>query len=306
MAQEPTGGSAAMHADPGSALPSGSCDCHVHVFDPARFPLDPQRTYTPGLANLHMLEAHLAALGLERVVLVQPSVHGTDNACLLDALARLDGRGRAVAVVDPETATAQELRALKAAGVSALRVNLESRGETRPDAARPVFARTAARAAEHGLAVQIYATLSLLPHLADLIAQSPIPTILDHFAGAKAADGLNQPGFADLMDLLATGKVWVKLSGPYRASALPDYADLAPIALRLIGARPDRLVWASDWPHTGGGKERALRGPFALEPFRAIDDAFALRALRTWCGDGATFRAILATNAATLFQFPSD
>lgn len=304
MAQERTGGDVTVRQE--GAMPAGGCDCHVHVFDPARFPLDPQRTYTPGAARLDMLEAHLAALGLDRVVLVQPSVHGTDNACLLDALARLDGRGRAVAVVDPDAATAQELRALKAAGVSALRVNLESRGETRPEAARPLFARTAARAAEHGLAVQIYATLGLLPHLADLIGESPAPTILDHFAGAKAAAGLAQPGFSDLTDLLATGKVWVKLSGPYRASALPDYADLAPIARHLIGARPDRLVWASDWPHTGGGRERAARGPFALEPFRAIDDAAALRALRDWCGDDGTFRAILATNAATLFQFPSD
>lgn len=291
-----------MPAD--APLPPGGCDCHVHVFEPARFPLAADRTYTPGLASLPMLEAHLAALGLERVVLVQPSVHGTDNSCLLDALERLDGRGRAVAVIDPETTPDSEVKALRDAGVSALRVNLESRGETRADFARDAFTRTAARAADHGLAVQIYATMPLLSHLADLIAASAAPTILDHFAGAKAAAGLEQPGFADLLHLLASGKVWVKLSGAYRASSVPGHADLDPIARTLITARPDRLVWASDWPHTGGGKERAERGPFALEPFRDIDDAGALRQLRTWCGDAAAFHAILCANAARLFAFP--
>lgn len=287
-------------------MPADACDCHVHVFDPARFPLDPGRTYTPGLASLPMLEAHLARLGLSRVVLVQPSVHGTDNACLLDALARLEGRGRAVAVIDPQATPDSDIRALKAAGVSALRVNLESRGETRPEAARDAFLQTAARAAEHGMAVQIYAALDLLPHLAGLIAESAAPTILDHFAGAKAALGLGQPGFAVLLDLLGTGKVWVKLSGQYRASTVPGHADLAPLARALIAARPDRLVWASDWPHTGGGKERAVRGPLALEPFRDIDDAAALALLRGWCGEADLFRRILAANAAHLFQFPSD
>lgn len=286
-------------------LPAGACDCHVHVFEPERFPLDPERTYTPGRASLPMLEAHVAALGLDRVVLVQPSVHGTDNSCLLDALARLDGRGRAVAVIDPGATADTQVQALKAAGVSALRVNLESRGETRAEAARSAFKATASRAADHGLAVQIYAALALLPHLADLIEASAAPTILDHFAGAKAVSGLGQPGFAELMHLLAGGKVWVKLSGAYRASSMPGHADLEPIARALIAARPDRLVWASDWPHTGGGTERAARGPLALEPFRDIDDAAALRMLRSWCGDATTFRDILAANAARLFGFPS-
>ncbi|MBA4790789.1 MAG: amidohydrolase family protein [Rhizobiales bacterium] len=287
------------------ALPAGACDCHVHVFEPDLFPLDPARTYTPGRASLAMLEAHLAGLGLARVVLVQPSVYGTDNSCLLDALEKLGERGRAVAVIDPEVTSDAEIRALRTAGVRALRVNLESRGESRGQAARAAFEATAARAAAHGLAVQIYAAMPLLPHLADLIEASAAPTILDHFAGAKAEAGLDQPGFDDLMHLLAGGKTWVKLSGAYRASSLPDYGDLEPIARALIAARPDRLVWASDWPHTGGGKERAARGPLAIEPFRDIDSATALRLLRSWCADATTFRDILTVNAARLFDFPS-
>ncbi|WP_164738533.1 amidohydrolase family protein [Aquabacter cavernae] len=289
----------------GLGIPAGACDCHVHVFEPALFPLADGRAYTPGRASLAMLEAHLDGLGIDRVVLVQASVYGTDNACLLDALTRLRGRGRAVAVIDPGATSAADLRALWAAGVRGVRVNLESKGETRVEAALDAFAATAGRVAGHGFAVQIYADMALLPGLAETIAASPSPVILDHFAGAKAERGPSQPGFAELIDLLATGKVWVKLSALYRASALAGSADLEPIARAMIQARPDRMVWASDWPHTGGGKDRAARGPLTVEPFREIDSAAALRTLKSWCGDDAAFHRILAANAARLFDFPS-
>ncbi len=289
----------------GLPIPAGACDCHVHVFEPARFPLAEGRSYTPGLASVAMLEAHLEALAIDRLVLVQASVYGADNSCLLDALARLEGRARAVAVIDPQTVTGTELRTLYSAGVRGVRVNLESKGETRATAALDAFTATTARVADHGFAVQIYADMGLLPSLAETIAASAAPVILDHFAGARAERGPQQPGLAELLDLLATGKVWVKLSAQYRASALPDRADLAPIARAMIDARPDRMVWASDWPHTGGGKDRALRGPLAVEPFREIDSADALRTLKSWCGDDDIFKRILADNAARLFDFPS-
>lgn len=289
----------------GLAIPAGACDCHVHVFEPALFPLWTGRTYTPGRASLAMLEAHLDSLEMDRVVLVQASVYGADNSCLRDALTRLEGRGRGVAVIDPQTVTDAELQALRAAGVRGVRVNLESKGETRAGAALDAFARTANRLAGHGFAIQIYADLALLPGLCETIAACPSPVILDHFAGARTERGLSQPGLAELIDLLATGKVWVKLSAQYRASAQAGSEDLAPLARAMITARPDRMVWASDWPHTGGGKDRAARGPLAVEPFREIDSHAALHRLRSWCTDDAAFHRILAANAARLFDFPS-
>ncbi|MEP9377465.1 amidohydrolase family protein [Aquabacter sp. CN5-332] len=284
-------------------MPAGACDCHVHVFDPARFPLAAHRTYTPGIASIAALEGLLASLGVARTVLVQPSVYGDDNSCLLEALHHLGERARAVIVIDPETVTDAQLRDFHDAGARGVRVNLESKGETRTTAARDAFIATAARVAGHGFAVQIYADMSLLTGLADAIAAAPVQVVLDHFAGAKAERGPDQPGFAELLDLFATGHVWVKLSAPYRASRDPSHADLAPIARAMIAARPDRLVWASDWPHTGGGKDRALLGPEAVEPFRTIDDMAALRELAGWCGEERIFQRILADNAAQLFDF---
>ncbi|TCT04583.1 amidohydrolase family protein [Aquabacter spiritensis] len=286
------------------AVPPRACDCHVHVFDPARFPLAAGRAYTPGAARLDALEALMADLGIARAVLVQPSVYGADNSCLLAALAGLGPRGRGVIVVDPAQVTDADLRAFHQAGARGVRINLESRGETRAAAARAAFAAAAERVAGHGFVLQIYADLALLPALADDIARAGAPVVLDHFAGARAERGLDQPGFAELRDLLATGQVWVKLSAPYRASQQPDHADLAPIARALIAARPDRLVWASDWPHTGGGASRAQRGADAVEPFRAIDDKGNLAMLAHWCGAGPVFDRILADNAARLFDFP--
>lgn len=292
-----------LETAPAFPVPAGACDCHVHVFDPARFPLAPHRAYTPGIASIAALEALLAGLGVARTVLVQPSVYGEDNSCLLEALHHLGERARAVIVIDPATVTDAQLRAFRDAGARGVRVNLESKGETRADAARDAFTATAARVAGHGFAVQIYADMSLLPGLSDAIAAAKVEVVLDHFAGAKAERGLDQPGFAELLDLLATGHVWVKLSAPYRASRDPSHADLAPIARALIAARPDRLVWASDWPHTGGGKDRALRGAEAVEPFRTVDDAASLRELAGWCGEARIFQRILADNAAQLFDF---
>src|SRR5690606_25039033 len=102
-------GEAMSHSRPSFAMPAGACDCHVHVFGPtARFPFAPGRGYTPGSASAAELAAHQRTLGLDRVVVVQPSVYGTDNSCTLDAIARLGLSARGVAVIDP-AAPAEEL-----------------------------------------------------------------------------------------------------------------------------------------------------------------------------------------------------
>lgn len=289
----------------GMAAPPGACDCHVHVFDPDRFPYDRARTYTPGPARVEDLRRYLGGLGLERVVLVQPSVYGTDNACLVAALAALGPRtARGVAVVDPHAATEDELSRLYDAGVRGLRVNLESRGERSPEAARTAIAAVAKRAAGHGFAVQVYADLALVAGLADDLSRLPAPLVLDHFGGARAEQGAEGRGLRALTDLLAAGNTWVKLSGVYRVSRRgAPYEDVRPLAEALIAANPDRVVWASDWPHTGGGRERASRGPGEIEPFQHIDDAHVLGLLATWAGGPELHRRILVANAARLFGF---
>jgi predicted TIM-barrel fold metal-dependent hydrolase len=290
-------------------LPPGACDCHVHVFAPDRFPYWPGRSYTPGPALLDELLAFEAGLGIERVVLVQPSVYGVDNGCLVEALDQLGESARGVAVTDPDRITDAELDRLHEAGVRSVRVNLESRGERDVGTAARALAAASQRVAGRGWSLQVYTGLPVIAGLWDQIASLPSPVVLDHFGGARAERGLDQPGFAELLGLLATGRIYVKLSAPYRASTLePDYADLAPLAKALIRTAPERMLWASDWPHTGGGatgsdarKERSLE---EIEPFRDVDAGRALSLFTEWTSDPAAWRQILVANPARLYGFP--
>jgi predicted TIM-barrel fold metal-dependent hydrolase len=290
---------------PRVTVPNGACDCHVHVFDPARFPYASDRTYTPGVATVEDLNQFRQSLGLSRMVLVQPSVYGTDNQCLLNALSVLGPEvARGVAVIDPKTVSDVALQDLYDAGVRAVRINLESKGERSSGLALSAISATAERVAPFGMAVQIYGDLRLIADLADDIAQLRVPLILDHFGGAKAALGIEQYGFGALTELLRAGAIWIKLSGVYRASqAKPKFSDIRPVAEALIEANDGRLVWASDWPHTGGIAERAMRQPTEIEQFQPIDDAQVLDLLAEWVGDPARHHRILVDNAAELFDF---
>ncbi|NVO14377.1 MAG: amidohydrolase family protein [Rhodoplanes sp.] len=288
---------------------AGAVDGHVHVFDP-RFPFAEARSYTPPAATVDDLRAHLASLGVDRAVLVQPSVYGDDNRALLDTLEQLGPTtARGIAVIDPATVTDDQLRTLRDAGVVGVRVNLHTKGEDRAQAVVAAVAQTAQRVAPFDMVVQIYADLALVAALEDTIAASPVPVVLDHFAGARVEPGRSEsnrapPGHAALIRLLGDGRVWIKLSAPYRAARqAPDYPELAPLARTLITTNPDRLVWASDWPHTGGGDERQGRKPTDIEPFRQVDDARTLALLAAWAGDDATRTKILVDNPARLFRF---
>lgn len=285
-------------------LPRSSTDTHAHVFDPARFGYVNCRSYTPPPAGLAALRAKHSELGVERAVLVQPSVYGDDNACLLDAIARAGSdRCRGIAVVDLERATADTLPALHAAGIRGIRLNFAVRHEAESQRVRLQLERAATLIGLTGWCVQIHADRSLLPVIGELVPRFRVPLVLDHFAGLKAADGAERsPALAALLALLATGTVYVKLSAFYRASTrAPGHADLRPLVERLIAARPDRLLWGSDWPHTGGGP---ARDPSRIEPFREVDLAASLAALQTWCPDDASYRRILVDNPAALYGFP--
>ena len=131
----------------------------------------------------------------------------------------------------------------------------------------------------------------------------PMPIVFDHFGGAKAELGVEQPGFADLVELVRSGKAYVKISGAYRASKLgPDYADCVPLARALIGANAERIVWGTDWPHpnsvTPPGKQ-----PTDITPVFQIDDGRLLNQLPVWTADAAIRKKILVDNPARLYGF---
>ncbi|MGH7094221.1 MAG: ROK family protein, partial [Stellaceae bacterium] len=231
-------------------VPRGACDCHVHVFgDPAQFPFAAVRGYTPPPASADELRKLHRALRISRVVIVQPSVYGTDNSCTLDGMRRLGARARGVAVIDAATSKTA-LDEMHRAGIRGVRVNLATAGESDPAQARRDLTEAVARVAPLGWHVQVYTELSVIAALQDELARLPVPVVIDHFGGATAAGGVAQPGFAALLTLVKAGHAYVKVSAAYRSSdKAPAYDDVAPLARALIAANSDRIVWGSDWPH---------------------------------------------------------
>lgn len=286
------------------AVPRGACDCHIHVFDDrARFPFASDRVYTPAPATVAQARALHRALGVSRTVVVQPSVYGTDNRSLLEALRRLGASARGVAVIDDRTTDA-ELEELHRAGVRGVRLNLETAGQTDPAVGRQRLAaavnRVRTRAGWH---VQVYTRPSVVAQVAGIVNDSPVPVVFDHFGGTRPADGLRQPGFEALLDLVKAGRAYVKISGAYRVSAAaPAYADVEPLAKALIAANIDRVVWGTDWPHVDSA---ARPGRLFTDeaPHLAIDAGLLMNQLETWAPDPAQRQKILVDNPARLYGF---
>jgi predicted TIM-barrel fold metal-dependent hydrolase len=279
-------------------IPRGACDCHVHVFDPERFPYANERVYTPPTASLEDLRDLQTALRFERVVIVQPSVYGTDNSCTLDAIRRLGARARGVAVIDKSTG-AGALDDMAAAGIRGVRLNFETAGESDPTAIRRGIAAVAEQVRGRNWHLQFNTSLPVIAALKDDFATLPFPIVIDHFARAKAALGPSQPGFDALLELLRSGRAYVKISAAYRMSdKAPDFPDAPPIAQALIAANPDRIVWGSNWPHPGRGATRT-----AIAPPYPNDDGLLLNQLPKWAPDAAIRRKILVDNPARLYGF---
>lgn len=281
-------------------IPRGACDCHTHVFlDPALYPFAKTRKYTPPQASSAELTSLLGSLGLERVVIVQPSVYGADNSATLAGIQDIGlDRARGVAVIEDGTSAA-ELERLAAGGIRGIRVNFELSGEHDHKRAARHLEDMADKVAPHGWHIQVYAQLPLIAAFLDTIRDLPVPVVLDHFAGAAGAKGVDQPGLAGVIDLVGTGRAYVKVSAAYRSSLQPpDYPDLSAIAQALIDANPDRILWGSDWPHPD-----PTRRPEEVSPPLPIDDAGVFSLLARWARDEATYRKILLDNPARLYGF---
>lgn len=220
-------------------------DCHVHVIgDHDRFPLSPTRGYTPPVATLQALFAHLDSIGSDRAVIVQPSVYGSDNSCLLDALAHSEGRCVGVAVPDPDSSTA-DLGALRAAGICGIRCNLINAGGL-PFAATQKWWPWMR---DHGwhLQLQIDCTRT---DLEALLAIPGVPrVVIDHMGFPPPGSGVD--AVAGLVAQVAARNVYVKISAPDRIVAKPSqYATALDIAAALLDAAPEYCLFGTDWPHT--------------------------------------------------------
>ncbi|MBP8294539.1 MAG: amidohydrolase family protein [Burkholderiales bacterium] len=267
--------------------PAGACDCHIHIYED-RFPAVPQAVFKPPHAPLADYLDVRKALGLSRVVVVQPNGYGYDNTCTLEAMAALGDTARGVAIVPPDTPDA-ELERLTRAGVRGIRYFLLPGGILGWDSLETM----AARVRNFGWHVQLQLDGRELPRYEEALARLPVQLVIDHNGKFLDPVPTSHPGFQSLVRLLRTGNTWVKLSAPYETSKAgpPHYADVSALARALVAANPERCVWATNWPHP------------AQNP--RPESAPLLDLLLEWADDDVTRHRILVDNPARLYGFPA-
>lgn len=285
-------------------IPPHACDCHTHFYaDPKEFPLSPAHLYTPDTLQPAEMAALHKVLHMERVVIVTPSVYGSNNngATLFGMKAR-GATARGIAVVDDKLPD-NEFDAMYREGFRGARIISGVSGPTDPAAARPIYQSAMNRFKNHKWMIELYTNLAVVSAIKDLVHASPVPTVFDHFGGVQASLGLQQPGFSDLLELIRSGSAYVKISGAYRSSTkAPDYSDVAPFAKAFIEANPDHILWGSDWPHPDSTPYPG-RKPSDIMPLYQIDDGLLLNQLPLWAPDPAIRKKILVDNPARLYGF---
>jgi len=267
--------------------PAGSCDCHAHIFGPeSLYPYMSNRSYTPPDALLSSYMALLNTLGLDRSVIVQPSVYGTDNRVTLDAIKREGENFRGVVVVD-ENVTSEELTRMHEIGVRGVRLNLLFKGGMSLSA----VCQIADRIKTFGWHLQFLVDVSTFPEH-DTLKKLPVDIVFDHMGHLPTSKGVNDPGFVTLLNMLDSGKAWVKMSGPYRITCTGGYPyqDVTPFAKAIIETNPERAVWATDWPHP------AIQTPMP-------NDGDLLDLLHEWVPDNEMRKAVLVDNPSKLYDF---
>lgn len=284
-------------------VPPHACDCHTHIHgDVEKFPFFAGRVYTPEPASPEEMASLHKALQIERVVIVTPSVYGADNSSTLFGMKARGANARGVAVIEDKTTEAQ-LDTMQQEGFRGIRINLATGGISDPNVGRARFSAAAERMKGRGWHVQLYTTLPMIAAIKDLVLASPVPAVFDHFGGLEAHLGLGQPGFSDIVELVNSGKAYVKISGAYRSSKLaPDYQDMVPFARALIAANADRIVWGTDWPHPDSSHVEG-RKPTDIAPLYQIDDGRLLNQLPVWAPDADVRMKILVDNPARLYGF---
>lgn len=282
--------------------PAHACDSHFHVFGPAeRYPYTTGLRYPPPLAPLDEFLDQCRTLGIERMVFVQPSAYGRDNTCMLDAMremrerlgAKYNSTVRGIVDID-EDIPDSELEALNALGVRGVRINVSPVKPLEPGFAATMLKRIQrfdARLSEIGWQLDFLGPGWLTRELMPTFRTLRVPFTVAHMGMFLAKDGIEQPGFQELLDLLRSGegRCWIKFTGVYRMSAAPRFADAAPFAQAIIEAAPDRIIWGSDFPHVSFADKTS-----SLELFNLLGE---------WAPDDETRQKILVENPRVLFGF---
>lgn len=270
--------------------PKGATDSHVHVYGPiSRYPVAASRAFDVPDASPGDLCKVLDTLGIDRVVLVQPSGYGTNNERHLDALSEVGRPARMVAALRANVSDG-ELQRLDKAGVRGVRYTIGHAGAAPLDE-MPVLAR---RIADLGWHVQLHVMSDAgrvpLEEMRQSLSELPVDVVLDHVGSVRPAEGTQQPGFRALLELLENGRCWVKLSAAYRVAEAPPYPEMLPFVEAMLSVNPERLLWGSDWPHV------AFKGSMP-------NTTDLLDQLLTWIPDERTQHKILVDNPARLYGF---
>lgn len=274
---------------PHFAMPRGACDTHVHVFGPAaRFPFSPLRSYTPEDCTLEDLDALHGALGIDRAVIVHGGAHGTDNSATLDALDREPERLRGVAVI-PSGLPRAQLKDMHLRGMRGCRMSTVVSGGASFDH----LERLAAETFELGWHLVLHFNkASELVEVAPRLEAIKNPFVLDHMARIGGAEGVDSLPFKVLMSLLDTDRCYVKLASLYRLSSEPyPHADMLPMISRVVEARPDRVIWGSNWPHP-------------ICPVAMPNDGDLVDLIPLWLPDAEAQHLALVETPAKLYDFP--
>ena len=276
--------------------PPNTCDSHMHIYDPARFPFAGAPTTAAIAEKRHFAGATVAEyrllqkrLGTTRVVVVTPANYITDNRCTLDAVAQMAPNARGVAVLHPDVTDA-ELKRLDAGGIRGIRFTVfdPATAVTRIDMIEPM----ARRVNELGWHVQIHMRGDQILENADMLMRLPAPVVFDHMGRMPQPQGIDYPAFKVILRMIDKGRTWVKLAGAYLNTKIgpPTYADATKIAQAFVKAAPERLVWGSDWPHPTE-KDKP-------------NDALLFDLFGEWAPSKKTRHRILVENPAKLYGFP--
>jgi predicted TIM-barrel fold metal-dependent hydrolase len=273
--------------------PPGACDTHCHIFGPPdRFPYAETRRYTPPAAPLEHYLHMLDAIGVERGIVVQPNAHGTDNRVSLDAIRRGGGRLRGVGRIDDAT-TDRDIEDMHAGGIRGIRFEFVQGRAGSADI--PLFERMIERIRPFGWHVELHVDPDVLIEYAAWFRALDVVSVVDHYARLQVADGLDQPAFRLLLELMARDNYWVKISGADQRTTGPwPYSGVVPFAHALIEAAPDRVIWGTNWPHSN-----------IFEPGRTPNDGRLLDLMVQFAPDEAARSRILVDNPARLFGFGS-
>ena len=267
-------------------MPAGAIDTHNHVMGPqAKYPYSPTRPYTPPEANVDDLKRLRTQIGVARNVIVTPTPYGFDNRSTVDAVVELGSTARGVVLLPPDMADS-ELNRLEAAGIRGARLN------TQNPALKETLTAWSPKFRAINWHVQIVGQLPVIVSLGPQIATLGHPVVIDHFGGARGEDGVENKDFQAFLDLVKTGNVYVKLSAPYETSktGAPKYEDVSKLARALVKHAPERMLWASNWPHPS-------------VPPGTVDDLDLLNLLADWAPKESDRKKLLVDNPAELYGF---